>query len=199
MMLKEKYEDRHVRERKTKHVLPRRNIKGITALIAVVLVLTMVIGVTVAFLSTKTDPVENKFTPSKVSVEVEEEFDGTVKSNVNVKNTGDIAAYVRVRLVTYRVNDAGDVIGGTAKIPAFTPGSGWVKNGDYYYYTSPVNPGASPAVALIESITLQSYNDADGGKQVIEVLAEGIQADGTDSTGKSAAESAWGVDPSKLS
>ena len=44
----------------------------------------------------------------------------------------------------------------------------------YYYYTQPVAPGGQPAADLIGSpgISLEdSYEDADGGKQVIEVMA----------------------------
>ena len=114
---------------------------------------------------------------------------GTTKKNVNVTNTGDIEAYLRVKLVTYRVNDDGQHIGGTAAIPAFTPGDGWVKYGDYYYYTYPVAPGQQPGTLLIDSLTLTgSYSDADGGKQALEIMAEAIQ-----SAPEEAAGQAWGV------
>ena len=89
-----------------------------------------------------------------MSCTVTEDFDGTTKKNVNVTNTGDIDAYLRVKLVTYRVNDDGQHIGGTAAIPAFTPGDGWVKYGDYYYCTYPVAPGQQPETPLIDSLTL---------------------------------------------
>lgn len=80
------------------------------------------------------------------------------------------------------------------------PGADWVKNGDYYYYTQPVAPGAKPSADLINSITLTgSYTDADGGKQVIEVMAEAIQAKGIAADGIKAVVKAWGVDPEKLS
>ena len=52
-----------------------------------------------------------------------ESFDGTTKTNVDVVNDSNITAYIRVKLVTYRVNDAGQHIGGTAAIPSFTPGA----------------------------------------------------------------------------
>ena len=52
-----------------------------------------------------------------------------------------------------------------------------MKHGDFYYYTLPVAPEKTPAANLIDTITLTgSYNDADGGKQVIEVMAEAIQS-----------------------
>lgn len=157
--------------------------------IATVMLLALAIGGTVAWLTDKSPAVVNTFTPSQVKCEVTENFDGTVKSNVNVKNTSDIHAFVRVKLVTYRVNEAGNHIGGTAKIPSFTLGDGWVERDGYYYYTKPVEPNASPEAALTASgITLQKYDDADGGKQVIEVMAEAIQ-----SVPETAVQEAWHV------
>lgn len=177
------------------HRRKRRSKKTGTLLFSLVLLLTMMIGGTLAYLTMKTDPIQNVFTPSQVSCFVEEDFDGTTKSNVNVRNDSDINAYIRVKLVTYRVNEDNQHIGGTADLPTFDLGAGWVKHTDgYYYYTQPVAPGAYPSTNLTNSITLTSYNDADGGKQVIEVMAEAIQSVPT-----SAVVSAWGVDPSTLS
>ena len=157
--------------------------------IATALLLALAISGTVAWLTTKDAPITNSFNPSKVACEVTESFDGTVKSSVNVKNTGDIDAYIRVKLVTYRTNERGQHIGGTAEIPAFTPGAGWVPYNGYYYYTKPVAPNTLPENALIGSIELKaSYDDADGGKQAIDVMAEAIQSVPAEAVGE-----AWGV------
>ena len=167
----------------------RKNTRIITLLIALLLFSALAVGGTVAWLTANATPVENTFTPSNVACRVTENFDGTTKSNVNVTNTGDTEAYIRVKLVTYRVNANGDHIGGTATIPTFEPGAGWKVYNGYYYYTSPVKPGEKPAADLIDSITLTgSYNDADGGKQVIEVMAEAIQSQPPAAFGSS-----WGV------
>ena len=190
-----KYKAQHLQHRRK-----RRSKKTGMLFLSLLLVATMVVGGTLAYLFTNTEPVENIFTPSYVSCSVTEEFNGTIKRNVNVTNTGNIDAYIRVKLVTYRVNDEGDHIGGIAKIPDFTPGAGWVENGDYYYYTKPVAPDEQPADALISSITLTDpYDDADGGKPVIEVMAEAIQANGVADNGTKAVKEAWGVDPEELS
>ena len=79
-----------------------------------------------------------------MSCTVTEDFDGTTKKNVNVTNTGDIDAYLRVKLVTYRVNDDGQHIGGTAAIPAFTPGDGWVSMATITTAPTPWPPVSSP-------------------------------------------------------
>ena len=60
---------------------------------------TAAVGTSLAFLVDSTTSITNKFTPSKVTGEIEENFDNKVKENVQIKNTGDVAAYVRVMLV----------------------------------------------------------------------------------------------------
>lgn len=185
-------------KRSDRHV--KRGVKGKAGalLISLLALLTLTVGGTVAYLVATTPEVENTFTPSQVSCEVTENFNGTTKSNVNVTNTSNIDAYLRVKLVTYRVNgEDNHRIGGTATIPQFAPGTNWVKYGDYYYYTLPVAPGDSPAADLIGSTGIAlngNYTDADGGKQAIDVMAEAIQSVPDKAVGE-----AWGVSISQNS
>lgn len=158
--------------------------------IATVMLLALAIGGTVAWLTDKSPAIVNTFTPSKVSCEVEEDFNARdgIKSNVKVKNTSDIPAFIRVKLVTYRTNGKGQHIGGTAELPSFTPGSGWVEHNGYYYYTQPVQPQNFTGI-LIDEIQLKDpYMDADGGRQAIDVMAEAIQ-----SVPEAAVQDAWGA------
>lgn len=135
-----------------------------------------------ALLVAGTTPVENRFQPSSVTCEVEETFDGTVKSDVRVQNTGDVDAYIRVALVTYAQNAAGQVDAAqAAALPAFAPGDGWVLYGGYYYYTLPVPAGGTTATALIDRVSLSPG-------QVVEVLASAIQSAPARAVGE-----AWGV------
>lgn len=158
----------------------RSTKKRMTVLVlSTVILLTLCVGSTLAILVARDGSITNTFTPTQVSCHVTESFNGTTKSSVNVVNDSDIAVYIRVKLVTYRVNENGQHIGGSAVIPNFTLGNDWFKSGDYYYYSSPVAANASPAAPLIgeSGISLtQQYTDADGGKQVIEVMAEAIQS-----------------------
>lgn len=159
--------------------------------LSIVLLLGVAIGGTIAWLSTKTTSVTNTFTPAEVNCDVTENFneDTGVKTNVNVTNTGNIAVYIRVKLVTYRTNDDSQHIGGTAKLPQFNLGENWVEYGKYYYYTLPVEPKAQPQTNLADSMTLTgSYEDADGGKQALDVMAEAIQSEPEKAVGE-----AWGV------
>jgi hypothetical protein len=190
-MYKGKYDGKH-RKAKAQPVRRKTYHKGrLTAMvIATAVLLALAIGGTVAWLSTKDAPITNTFNPSKVACEVTENFNGEVKSNVNVKNTGDTEAYIRVKLVTYRTNDRGQHIGGTAELPSFTPGENWVEHDGYYYYTLPVAADGTPATNLADSMTLtNTYEDADGGHQSIDVMAEAIQ-----SVPEDAVKAAWGAE-----
>lgn len=162
----------------------RRVMRNRAILVIAVAALVCALGAAgaVAFLIDTTKPVKNTFDPSKVTCEVEETFDGTTKTNVQIKNTGDIPAYIRVALVTYFVDGEGNVDGSrTATIPDFKMGAGWVKHGDYYYFTKPVAAGELTDTALIDSITLENG-------QVVEVIASAIQSEPAKAVGE-----AWGV------
>ncbi len=174
--------------------------KIFAVLACVAAIATVTVGGTMGWIHTPPQTVKNTFTESAVTCEVREDFDGSVKRNVNVTNTGDTSAYIRVKLVSYRVNEENQKIGGAAEIPAFVPGKDWVFKDGFYYYKFPVDPGEQPATPLIaaDGIQLLKYTDMDGGKQVIEVAAEAIQAEGIDGAGNKAVVAAWGVDPETL-
>ena len=181
------YEGRHSGEgRRPARRRGRFNVRLTAMILATVTLLALAIGGTVAWLNAKTDPVVNSFSYGKITTEIEEKFENNVKENVAAKNTGTADAFIRIKLVSYRTNEAGDRIGGAAPLDEFTPGTGWVKYGDYYYYTLPVAPNHSTEI-LVKTITLKTYDDADGGYQSIDVIAEAIQ-----STPVQAVKDAWG-------
>ena len=97
MMYKGQFEGKHDGA-KARPVRRKAHHTGrLTAMvIATALLLALAISGTVAWLTTKDAPITNTFNPSKVACEVTETFNSTtgVKSSVNVKNTGDIDAYI---------------------------------------------------------------------------------------------------------
>ena len=187
MMNRNHYEGRHSGEgrrpaRRRSHI----NVRLTAIVLATVTLLALAVGGTIAWIKADTTPVQNTFTYAKVTTEIEEEFDGKVKTDVKAKNTGTADAFIRIKLVSYRTNGEGQRIGGAAPLDEFTPGTGWVKYGDYYYYTLPVAPNHSTEI-LVKTITLKTYDDADGGYQSLDVMAEAIQ-----STPEAAVKDAWG-------
>lgn len=156
-------------------------------LVSVLMILLGTIGGTMAFVTAKTEPIRNRFRVATVSCEVEEAFDGKTKTGIVVKNTGTARVYTRVKLVSYRVDEKGERIGGLAEIPEFSLGTGWRREGkDTYYYRYPLGWSGEGEDARIETqdliapdsrIDLRRYPEEDGGgRQVIEVLAEVIQS-----------------------
>lgn len=191
MMNRNHYEGRHSGEgrrpaRRRSHI----NVRLTAIVLATVTLLALAVGGTIAWIKADTTPVQNTFTYAKVTTEIEEGFDGSQKTNVNVKNTGDTEVYVRVKLVSYRTDKDGNHIGGETTLPTFALGQNWVPYEGFYYYTLPVAPnGGKPAANLTDEMILNGlYNDADGGYQSIDVVAEAIQ-----STPMNAMQEAWGV------
>ena len=137
------------------------------------------VGVTLSFMFKKAEKT-NTFVPAEVTCEVEESLLSGVKSDVCVKNTGNAAAYLRIRLVSYYVYNDNSIAGRVpSQYPTLTLQNGWIAGADHtYYYPTPVDPDAKTGI-LCDPITLGTVKLADGKTvyQVLEVFAEAIQAE----------------------
>lgn len=120
--------------------------KALALLISVLLVVGAAVGGTIAYMIDKSPKIDNVFTPSEVTTTVVENFDGKVKENVQIQNTGDTTAWIRAAVVITWKDESGNVYGtapvaGTDKDYTITYdlANGWVKGADgFYYYTKPV-------------------------------------------------------------
>ena len=157
--------------------------------IAVVMLIGAVVGSTVAFLVTETAPVENKFTYASISTQIDEKFDGEVKSDVQVINNGDTAAYIRATYVINWLDKDGNIV---SSVPSdydyqleLNIGNNWIPGTDgFYYYKEPVAPDASTAGSLLACKAVYPVNPEY--TLSVEILATAIQ-----STPASAARYAW--------
>lgn len=148
------------------------------------------VGGAYAYLTAKTDPISNEFVPAKVSCLVEEDFAEGVKSNVKVRNTGNIDAYIRAVVIATFVSEDGKVLATAPKesVDYFIQwgDDGWIKGQDgYWYHTKPVKPEET-TVLLIESAYELSV--PDGYRLHLQILATGVQSDPA-----IAVQEAWGV------
>ncbi len=166
--------------------------KAIALISSLIIVISVTIGVTVAYLTAKTPPLENNFTPVAVSCVVENGDTGGGYSNVTVKNTGDVKAYARCVVIATWVNDSNGSVYATAPIQGvdfkLVKGSdSWVLGGDgFYYYTVNVAPTTS-TMALISSVV--EVNSAPKGYSLkINVFASMLQAEPA-----TAIEQVWNV------
>lgn len=150
--------------------------------IALIAASAIATGATLAYLWTKAPPVENTLEPVAVSCRVNETFDGVVKSNVSVTNTGDVKAYVRASIVATWVDANGNIYGGETPEAGVSytvtyGSSDWVKGTDgYFYYLSPVNAGADTA-SLLDTLSPVSEKIPEGYTLRVQILATAIQAE----------------------
>lgn len=159
--------------------------KGTAVVATLALLLCLAVGGTLAWLSAFTEPVVNTFQPASISTEVEETVSNREKSEIKVKNTGDIDAYIRVAIVMNWVNGTEIVSGELPALPSVL-GQNWIKQGDYYYYTVPVASGRETGVLFSQAI--KEENAPDGCHLQVTILAEAVQ-----SVPKDAVEEAWGT------
>lgn len=162
--------------------------------LASVLVLAIgLVGTTLAWIFTSTEEINNIFNPAKVTTSVEESFNGQVKNDVKVKNTGNIDAYLRAMVVVNWQDGNGNVKAAKSGDYNITwKLEGWVEKDGYYYYTSPVAPGGLTNVLFTACEPVEG-KAPEGYKLCVEILADGIQSEPA-----SAVEEAWGVNPSTL-
>ncbi len=149
-------------------------------------------GVTLAFMFKTSEERQNEFLPAQVTCAVQETFNGTEKTSLTIQNTGNTAAYLRLRLVSHWVDADGTIVGLASEMPAITYDSDhWKAGNDHtYYYTAPVPAGtATPHNLLTQPMILaESTYLGSTVYQVVEVFADGIQ-----SLPETAVEEAWGV------
>lgn len=172
-------------------------------LVSLILLFTMTMGATVAFLIDQTQEEKNVFTPAEVPPTIVEKFENNVKENVRVTNLGDVDAYIRAAIVVTWQDTQGNVApvvpGEDDYTLEISTTDGWsAKQADgYYYYLSPVaaNDPKSDADTTGVLISKATQNvEMDGYTLSIEILAQTIQVEGTDAKGNRPIELAWNVD-----
>lgn len=121
-------------------------------------------------------------TPKGAGIEITDEVDGQEKSNVVIKNTGNMPEYIRVAVIANWVDAKGSVVkteSGVPFEPVFTLGSNWEKKGAYYYYKFELNPGAQPADPIFDKYTVPvdaAPADADHLEMSLAVQAVDTQS-----------------------
>lgn len=160
--------------------------KSVALAVSLALLLVFGIGGTAAVLVAKDGPLQNLFTPSRVTTAVVEDFDGTTKSNVRIRNTGNTTAWIRAAVVVTWQDGSGNVYGrlpvkDTDYTITFAEGTGWLKGDDgFYYYTEPVKSVKEASVncetgVLISACTYKA-NAPTGYTLCVEILSSGIQS-----------------------
>ncbi len=174
--------------------------KRIIALLVGVILLAGTAG-TLAWLSV-TGVLVNQFGIGSVTPSVQETLNGKVKSDVKAKNTGTAPAYIRAAVDIYWQDQDGarlwdepkeepkgeadyEIAWSVADASGANSASSWVKASDgFYYWTSPVAPGAETGV-LINRVT--ELKATEGRSLVVDISTQAVQA-----TPDEAVHDAWG-------
>ena len=189
------YEGKHSRDAVLAKRRRKRNRNRKAALVSVALAGVLAIGGTLAYLTTYTTPVENTFTPSKVTTAVDENCEGNVKKNVAIENTGDTTAYIRAAVVVTWQDSNGNVYGEKPVsdddnavdydyVITYDLSSGWVKGADgFYYWTKPVKSVVEDEGDCATGVLITSCGPVDGkapeGYSLnVEIIGSGIQSEG---------------------
>jgi len=157
-------------------------------LVSLVAITLFIVGGTIAFLTAKTDVANNTFIAGKVSTSVDEIFEKNIKSNVSIKNTGNVMAYIRAAVVVTWQDAEGNVapvtpVAGTDyKINYNLAADGWVKSSDgFYYWVEPVKSVVEDedncnTGVLITNCSPVEDTAPDGYSLCVEILGSGIQS-----------------------
>lgn len=174
--------------------------KRIIALLVGVILLAGTAG-TLAWLSV-TGVLVNQFGIGSVTPSVQETLNGKVKSDVKAKNTGTAPAYIRAVVDIYWQDKDGarlwdepkeepkgeadyEIAWSVADASGANSAYNWVKASDgFYYWTSPVAPGAETGV-LINRVT--ELKATEGRNLVVDISTQAVQA-----TPDEAVHDAWG-------
>ena len=173
-----------------KHAAPRGMKRSLVLVVSLLALLLVVAGGTLAWLTAQ-DSVSNTFTPAHVTCNVEESFNGTAKSDVKIKNTSDIPVYIRASIVVTWKDPSGNVYG---QLPVadtdytISYGTGWTRQGDYWYCNSEVAVGANTPELISRCTEVAGKAPAENYRLSVEIIAEAIQ-----SQPDRAVQQAWGV------
>jgi hypothetical protein len=163
--------------------------KMFASIIVTALFITGGASATVAWLIHSPDALVNNFEIGKVNNQVTESFTGHVKSNVSVKNTGNIPTYMRAAVLPNWCDEesivAKAVMDCDYEIDYNT--RDWFYNDadGFYYYKYPVEPGQY-TTPLINRCTVKTKNDYQFR---MDILSSSIQADP-----KRAVQETWKVE-----
>ena len=183
-----------MRQIKTYSRKPKRSVKPFLIAFCVCILSCAAVSGSLAWLISTPEPVVNTFTPGAVTIQVDETFNGTTKSDVRIKNTGNVPAYIRVALVPAWVDDEGNIAAKPASLKLNDDcniawgkvGNGyeddWFIGSDGFYYCKTViEPGKSTPI-LIKSCTVKGEEHEYDFE--LQVIASAVQSLPTSTVGE---------------
>ena len=174
--------------------------RAVLLVLSLVMILSVSVGGTLAYLIAQSETRTNVFEPGEVTTTTEEDpFKGSIKEHVYVKSSGtsNVDAFVRAKIVITWADKAGNPMGDpvTKEMYNLKLGADWGTkpqvDGFYYYdkiLVPTANGGPGRTTDLIESCTVVSGVGPVGAHLQVTILSQSIQAD----PNKTAVREAWG-------
>ncbi len=167
----------------------------ILIIVGIIAVVFVGVGATLAYNNALTETIVNTFFPGDISAEVTEDFNGSVKEHVQIKNTSERSkAYIRAYYVVTWKDANGNVypqkpVAGEDYTYRMGSNTNWdfSTTDGYSYYALAVAPGASTPYFIKELKPIAGRAPA-GYHLEVDIIAEAIQANPT-----SIVKSEWGV------
>ena len=180
-------------------MMNRSKKQAVLAVLMIVLLLVGAVGGTLAYLKTQTSEVKNVFQPAGVPSEVVETLENNVKTNVQIKNNGNVPAYIRAAIVVTWKDAKGRIAPETPVEKSednsngdytMSIGGKWTKASDgFYYYKKAVPAGGMTDVLITECKLAEGATAPDGYYLNVEILGQAIQSEGI--TGMAGVSDAW--------
>ena len=152
--------------------------RAVLLLVSLVLVLSAAIGGTLGYLTGQVNVV-NTMEAGTIGTTIEEKFDGTVKENVTVKNTGNSDAYIRaVVVVTWQDKDGNVLPVSSDDYVMNQDDINWKKSDDgFWYYNGVVGENESTTNLINTCKVAEGVTPPEGYNLTVEILASAIQAE----------------------
>lgn len=166
---------------------PHGRRRLLSVALCAILAVCLTAGGTLAYYFLSTGAVQNTFHSGTVNIGVVESVQDNVKNSITVENTGSSPVYVRVRLVTYWADENGDPVAVSSPSLTVDHSAHWEARDGYYYYKYILPKDTATENLLDDGIPLRKEGEH---RQVVEVLAEAVQA-----SPKDAAQQLWGYVP----
>ena len=157
------------------------------AALSLMLFLSAIGGTTLSYLTADSKKADNSFVSAAVSCSVD--------SSNKATNQGTVQAYIRAAVVVNWMDAEGNIYAIAPKEGTdYTVSSTWSKQGDYYYYGSPVDAGKKTGSPVCTVTPAPDVQAPDGFEMVVEIVTEAIQAQGVTDDGEVPAyQDAWGI------
>lgn len=154
--------------------------KAFVLMVCLLILAATTVSGTIAYLIEESGSVNNDFTYGEVSCRVTEDFDGRVKENAAIRNTGNTSAYIRAGINVSWKDSRGNVYGEPVKTGDYVlqiNTADWMEKDGFFYCRKPIGAGETTPVLIQKCmLTPQAEAPESGYSLSVEILADAVQS-----------------------